>query len=270
MPSYAVIGASRGIGLEIVRQLATDSANTIFAVVRDKANSPYIATVASFPNVHILQADVVDHAALKVAAVEAASITGGTLDVLIHSAAYMDVTFMSRGLTDYESDEQLDAELTKAFQINALGAVHSINAFLPLLRKGTVKKIMVLSSEAGNRDMTWQMRFSGMAAYGLSKAALDMVMTKYAAQLERDGFTVFALSPGPTDTGSTSNLVVNELNTPEMQELMKRWEDSVANLDTSMMPVDQTVKRVLILLAKLGPADSASFRLSEEVRAIQV
>ena len=87
MPSYAIIGGSRGVGLEFVRQLvsnaevvvswpwllnvqtqAQDEKNTVFVTVRNKQRSTFLRDlVDKLPhrNVHILEADVVDAAALK-------------------------------------------------------------------------------------------------------------------------------------------------------------------------------------------------------------
>ena len=85
-----------------------------------------------------------------------------------------------------------------------LGVVHSINAFLPLLRNGTTKKIVVIGSEAGVPEMVWKMRLGIASAYGITKAAENMVATKYAALLEEEGFVVAAVSPGLVDVSSTS------------------------------------------------------------------
>ena len=85
MPSYLITGGSRGIGvrfldlslpfqlvftlqtlqLEFVRQLGADSRNTVFALVRSKITTDRLLAVRT-ENVHILEADITDHIALKV------------------------------------------------------------------------------------------------------------------------------------------------------------------------------------------------------------
>ena len=51
-------------------------------------------------------------------------------------------------------------------------------------------------SEGGKPEFIRQMQLSGMAAYGATKAAEEVVMTKYAVFFEPEGFTVVANSPG--------------------------------------------------------------------------
>ena len=88
--------------------------------------------------------------------------------------------------------------------MNVLGLIRSVNVFLPLLRKGTQKKIVVIGTEMGDIDVVWKARVSGVAAYGVTKAAEHMVATKYAAELEPEGFTVVSLSPGMVDVSGTA------------------------------------------------------------------
>lgn len=84
MPSYAVIGASRGIGLEYVRQLVGFFAHpggpilipllqaarpdaTVIAVARNPAGSAYLnEAIAGLQNVHVVAADVADYDTLEV------------------------------------------------------------------------------------------------------------------------------------------------------------------------------------------------------------
>jgi NAD(P)-dependent dehydrogenase (short-subunit alcohol dehydrogenase family) len=86
------------------------------------------------------------------------------------------------------------------FKINTIGVVHTINAFLPLLRQGSVKKVISLSSGVGDLDFTLQTESGATPSYCISKAALNMVVAKYAAQFKEEGFVFLAISPGLVDT----------------------------------------------------------------------
>ncbi len=78
--------------------------------------------------------------------------------------------------------------------------MHTINSFLPLLRAGTLKKVITLSSGGGDLDFTLKSGFASHVAYCVSKAALNMVNAKYAAEYAEQGFIFLALSPGFVST----------------------------------------------------------------------
>ncbi|KAI1795287.1 NAD(P)-binding protein [Ganoderma leucocontextum] len=216
MPSYVVVGASRGIGLEYVRQLASRSDAIIFAIVRDPAGSTHLkAAAASLKNIHIIGGDVTKYSALERAAKQVAEITGGKLDYLIHNAANMNFNTVFKGFDDYANVEELDSEFIDAFKVNSLGPIHTITAFLPLLRASNTRKIIVIGSGAGDPKAVQALGIANMSAYGMTKAAALIATTKFAIKFKDEGFVVVTLSPGTVDTsataGSNSNAVVQSL-----------------------------------------------------------
>ncbi|TFY61330.1 hypothetical protein EVJ58_g4580 [Rhodofomes roseus] len=266
MPSYAIIGGSRGLGLEFVRQLALDGDNIVLVTVRNKQRSPHLDdTVNQLPhnNVHILEADVVDHQAIKAAATEAGNITGSSLDVLIYNAARLEYDNLLRGLLDYDSEDQLDEEFMQSLKVNVLGSIHTVNAFLPLLRRGTAKKIIIVGTEGGERDFVRRARLFDMAAYGITKAAEHMVATKYAVALETEGFTVVSVSPGFVDVSGTKSELMSETNASKMSEIAKR---TFAAFPTQALLTTQVaVQRILADIRNIDPAESGAFRPSPEL-----
>lgn len=84
--------------------------------------------------------------------------------------------------------------------MNVVGVIHTINAFLPLLRKGSTKKVISISSGVGDPDFTVAAHHSIAVPYSVSKAALNMVVAKYAAEFQEDNFVFLAISPGFVDT----------------------------------------------------------------------
>lgn len=81
-----------------------------------------------------------------------------------------------------------------------LGVIYTTNAFLPLLKAGTTKKVISISTPGADLDLIVATEGTQDAAYCVSKAALNMVVAKYAAQYKKDGFTFLALSPGLVQT----------------------------------------------------------------------
>lgn len=172
MPKIAIVGASRGIGLEFVRQYATDGwavhasarREEDLAMLRDLGATPYLA-------------DTTDEASL--AAMASAM---GAIDVLIINAG---VGSREPTLADVDA-----AEWTRVMTVNALG---------PLLVARTVGsrvadggKIAALSSVLGSIGEN----SGGMWSYRMSKAALNMGLSCLAAELKGREIKVVALHPG--------------------------------------------------------------------------
>ncbi|PIL26451.1 hypothetical protein GSI_12209 [Ganoderma sinense ZZ0214-1] len=209
MPSYAVIGASRGIGLEYFRQLAARQDSTVFAVVRNPAGSAHLnVAIAGLQNVHVVEADVADYPTLEHAAREISYVTGGKLDVLIHVAANV----IMKGFDDYDNMDELDAEFMVTYKTNALGPVHPITVFLPLLRirASSTRKIVVLSAGAAESKFNLIFEHARMAAYGMSKAAALIATTKFAVKLKDEGFVAVSLNPGFVDVSGTRSASAND------------------------------------------------------------
>ncbi|KAJ7361115.1 hypothetical protein DFH08DRAFT_911004 [Mycena albidolilacea] len=186
MSSYVVTGAARGIGLEFVRQLSADSNNTVFALVRNKGTATELNDLSR--NNIILAANEVSKA------------TNGKLDYLISNAGKTNHPGLTIDQLSNSSSISLLVLLFSWFKTNTIGAVHCTNAFLPLLKNGSVKKVICISSGLGDSDVTVATQAVGEPSYSISKAALNMVVAKYAAQYKADGFTFLALSPGMVKT----------------------------------------------------------------------
>lgn len=80
------------------------------------------------------------------------------------------------------------------------GPIFSINAFLPLIRKGAEKKLVYITSGAGDVDMTRNSRLSAQIGYSTSKAGGNIVMAKYAGELAEEGIKTVSISPGWVET----------------------------------------------------------------------
>ena len=106
-------------------------------------------------------------------------------------------------LTSRHLFEALNATLTAQYKVNALGVIHGISAFLPLLRAAPTKKIVVIGSSAGHPKFVQTSGFGGMPAYSMTKAAALIATTKWAIKLKDEGFIVVTINPGLVDTSGT-------------------------------------------------------------------
>lgn len=90
------------------------------------------------------------------------------------------------------------------YRTNVVGAVAVTNAFLPLIGKGTQKKVINISSAAGDLEFIEKSGYVSAVPYGISKAALNLINTKYAVEFREKGYTFLAISPGLVDTRSVN------------------------------------------------------------------
>ena len=77
-------------------------------------------------------------------------------------------------------------------------------AFLPLLRAGSTKKIINISSSAGDLEFTQRIKSRTMVAYACTKAGLNMLNAKFANQFGEEGFICVSFSPGIVNTEETT------------------------------------------------------------------
>ncbi|MEM6561383.1 MAG: SDR family oxidoreductase [Planctomycetota bacterium] len=177
MATYLVTGANRGIGLELVRQLA-DRGDMVYATCRSVDKMPSVAG-----DVQVIELDTADSASI-------ASIAHRieTLDVLINNAA-INVPFET-GIDAFNFDDVVDVCRT-----NIAGPLVLMQAFADRLRGG---KIANISSGLGSIELGGANKH---VPYSVSKAGLNMA-TKLASN-DLPDVVVLAISPGwvQTDMG---------------------------------------------------------------------
>ncbi|KAA1472251.1 NAD(P)-binding protein [Dentipellis sp. KUC8613] len=256
MPSYVITGANRGIGLAFVRQLSAKSENIVIALVRNISTTDGLKSL-NRSNVHILQADIGDLASLKRAAADTAKITGGSLDVLINNAAMLPNERDALPLDGYpEAEERFLAEdLVALFTVNVVGVVHTINSFLPLIKKGSSKKVIVISSGVGDLDLTLASGHETSGPYSISKAAVNMAVAKYAAEYKSQGIFFLAISPGLVDT-ATRAPTAKELE--DMQKMVTKFKKVAPNWQRPLTP-DESVEMMLKVFDDLTLESSGAF-----------
>jgi NAD(P)-dependent dehydrogenase (short-subunit alcohol dehydrogenase family) len=191
-----VTGANKGIGLEIVRQLAT-AGFRVFLTARDSQRGEEASQKLQQDglNVEFLQLDVTDFTSIDRLAKELASRTDH-LDVLVNNAGI---------LLDAPNSSVLDVEsevILQTLQTNTLGPLRLIQKLVPLLSKSNAGKVINVSSGGGQlTDMgNWA------PAYCLSKTALNAVTGMMAAALKDKHIVVNSICPGwvRTDMGGSN------------------------------------------------------------------
>jgi NAD(P)-dependent dehydrogenase (short-subunit alcohol dehydrogenase family) len=180
-----VVGASRGLGLALIQELAATPNTKPIGTVR---GTP---TLKAVPNVQILTLDIADDASI-----EAAASSIPELDTLIINAGVGTRNPVTASST---------ADLEMYLDVNLLGPHRAIRAFLPALRARTTRRIVAISSSSSSLAQQALPGSRGLAGcYGVSKAALNMLVVQCHKELHKEGFTVVPIHPGwvATDMGN--------------------------------------------------------------------
>lgn len=192
-PVAVVTGANRGIGLEIVRQLATRGAQVVLTARARDAGERAAAQIGAKGRVVFHPLDVTDDVSARALA-----------DFVGRSFGYCDVLVNNAGMIA-EGDDSILTVAPDNVQVtlatNTVGPLRVAQALLPLLRKsergGRIVNVSSGAGELADFDGSWS------PAYSLSKAALNLVTRMLAPACGRDGIVVNSMCPGwvRTDMG---------------------------------------------------------------------
>ncbi|XP_042293580.1 C-factor-like [Sceloporus undulatus] len=221
--SILVTGSSRGIGLEIVKQLVEKSnrPELIFATCRDPdgPRSQNLKNLAAkHQGLEIVQLDVCKPSTIKEAAAKVSELLKGAgLNILINNAGIIKVE------STLESEKQED--MLEVFKTNVVGHMLVSQAFLPLLQKAAKESthkgmncnkaaILNMSSEAGSITNVYMWEGAQVLSYRCSKAALNMLTKCQGLQHKKDKILCVAIHPGwlQTDMGNSGVLAPTKLD----------------------------------------------------------
>jgi len=196
-----VTGANRGIGLEVVRQLAERGDQVVLTSRNVDAGRAAAEGFAS-------QGLAVEHQRLDVTDPDDAARLGqhvgdryGRLDVLVNNAAIHYDTWQQARSADL-------GVVREAFETNLFGLWQVTEALVPLIEASGHGRIVNVSSEAGSLASMG----GGIPAYRTSKAALNALTRMLAAELAPRRVLVNAVCPGwvATDMGGPGGRPVEE------------------------------------------------------------
>ncbi|CAI7596612.1 unnamed protein product [Penicillium crustosum] len=181
-PITLVIGASRGLGLELVKQISQDPSQQVIGSVRKPTD------LGTAPNIKSIVLDQADRSSVKAAAAQVPE-----LDTLIINAAIGD---NEKVLTT--SDERL-AEYSN---VNVGGPLRVVQEFLPALLARQTRKIIVISSQSGSL----QTQINAVGGF----TAVNMVVVQLHNELRDQKFTLQAIHPGwvATDMGGSGGMPI--------------------------------------------------------------
>lgn len=193
-----VQGASRGIGLEIVRQLLErDAARRVFATCRSPGQASALTALEAHSQgrLAVLELDLREEGTIARAA-ERVAAAKGRLDLLINVAGVLHGPSFGpeKKLAQVEADA-----LRAVFEVNAFGPLLVAKHFHHLLQHGERSVFASLSARVGSISDN---RLGGWYAYRGSKAAQNMFTKTMSIELSRvaPNAIVVGLHPGTVDT----------------------------------------------------------------------
>jgi len=176
-----VTGAARGIGRGIASVLAAEGARVVIVDL----DGELAATTATALDGLAIAADVTDRASVD-----------GMAARVIEELGRIDIVAANAGIYPFADLTELTEETWRqVLDVNAGGAVRTVQACLPPMRERGYGRIVLTSSITG--PVTGQV---GFAHYGASKAAMLGFMRSAAVELARSGITINAVMPGNVST----------------------------------------------------------------------
>jgi NAD(P)-dependent dehydrogenase (short-subunit alcohol dehydrogenase family)/ribosomal protein S18 acetylase RimI-like enzyme len=180
-----VTGGTRGIGLAIARRLAREGTRVIVTARQAPAED-------LGPNIVFARADAADEAEMR-------AVAPAELSYLVCNAG--------TGLVQPLADTSL-ADFDRLWAVNVRGALLTVQACLPALRRAHGAAILLIASDAGILGEP------ETGAYSVSKAALIMLGKMLACDLGPEGMRVNVLAPGDTVPGMREMLRPGQTERP--------------------------------------------------------
>ena len=187
MVTVFITGASRGIGLALVRRFLERGAQVIAACRGEP--SPALAALSVSPALTLVELDVADEGSI---ASLADQVTFKPVDLLINNAGVL-------GPLKQDAADVDMATWLQVFAVNSIAPSLVSRALLPHLKLSSQPKILTISSEMGS----FSSQSAGMLMYRSSKAAVNKAMQVLARELASDNIMVCSVHPGwvRTDMG---------------------------------------------------------------------
>ena len=218
--SVLITGASKGIGKATAISFATAGCSKIVLLARSdmgevesavkdaaaKANRPA-------PLVRSIKVDITSEESMRVASETAADFLGGSLDILISNAGYLEKW--------KPIAESVPSEWWWTWEVNIKGTYLTAHYFLPLLLKSQTKTLVTVSSGGAHA------LFPGASGYQTTKFTQCRLTEFIDAEYYQQGLIAIALHPGGVKTELANNMPLDRkgvlTDTPQLAADTMVW-----------------------------------------------
>jgi short-subunit dehydrogenase len=180
--TIVVVGASRGIGAELVKLLASDPFNKVLALSRDKAKMDH-----SFAGLRNVQTHSFDLSGNVRQQAEQIFSKLDRIDVLINNAGL---------LKNKPFTELTHEDLSSCYQVNVIGVMETVQAAVSKM-EAMGGHIVNISSMGGFQG---SVKFAGLSAYSTSKAAVCSFTELFAEEYKESKIKTNCLCLGAAQT----------------------------------------------------------------------
>ena len=208
MANVFVIGASRGIGLELVKQ-HLEAGDRVFAFARDPGESGGLQELAGNSSLSCHAIDMADDASVAAGANDSGT---DTVDLLYIVGGIAGKTEPMLEPGDWDT---FDA----AVEIMLKGPLRVLRAFLPRVKEGS--KVINFSSQLA--ASTWP--YGGFYPYVATKAGLNRLMRSVAIDLKDRGIIIGLIHPGwvQTEMGGPEAEITPQESASGIRALAEGW-----------------------------------------------
>ncbi|WHZ00777.1 SDR family NAD(P)-dependent oxidoreductase [Neobacillus sp. YX16] len=193
-----VTGANKGIGYEIVRQLAEKNYHVFLGARNEKLGQKAVQSLG-LSNVSFVQVDLSDTQSIQNSKNKILEVTDH-LDLLINNAGIA----LDFGILPSELKIEI---LRQEFDVNFFGTFQMIQTLLPLVKKSQDGKIVNVTTDMASQTMfdngdAGQLNILG---YNSSKTAANSLTLAFGKEFGMNGPEIFGVTPGFTTTDLNGN-----------------------------------------------------------------
>lgn len=232
-----VTGATSGIGRVVAGKLAERGAHVILTGRNPERGEQAVKEIRTAGGIaDFVATDLADLTSVRALAKQAVTLGGGHVDVLINNAGQFPFgPTADTNETDFET----------VYAINVRAPFYLVAELAPAMAARGHGAIVNVST------MVARLGMAGMALYGSSKAALELMTKSWAAEFGPSGVRVNAVSPGPTRTEGTSGMAdgldrlaaaapANRVGTPDeiAEGILFLASDAASLIHGVILPVD--------------------------------
>ncbi|KAM4598468.1 17-beta-hydroxysteroid dehydrogenase type 1 [Polymixia lowei] len=246
-----ITGCSSGIGLSLAVRLASDPDKTykVYATMRNLAKKERLLECVKDlhrDTLDILQMDVTDQQSILVARDR---VVEKRVDILVCNAGV--------GLMGPLEVQSLDT-MRQIFEVNLLGTIQTVQAFLPGMKAQGKGRILVTGSVGGLHGLPFN------EVYCASKFAIEGACESLAILLQHFNIHVSLIECGPVNTDFLDNLQKAELGDASLEHLdahtLSLYEKYLQHCVTVFQNAAQDTEDIVKVFLDAMKSSSPAFR----------